>query len=1362
MAAKVAADPPTRRGRIFRPHRADRCGLFVSQIQNPANKPENTMPATPRALFTLVAVSFLVSISSVPAETLFSHTFDEGAGGLDGAPVDVGTGNWVAADVVTADGAFATGPGSATLPFVPASGEIYTLDARISGVAGDQNWVALGFANGQSTADGNDNRFITGNVAGTAWMLFRGDNSSHPNTAFLGDGTLNSGDTGITDGVGWSALNTSGGDIDMRVLLDTTGGSGTWKVTWLAKNPADADYTVVRPEAAVLDEANFTSVGFAFSSAAIGGTLESFSLGTASGPDTTPPSLVSLSPADDAGSVPVGGSLAAQFNETVRAGTGTLTLHLADDGSVVGSYEVGSAPELAISGTSLTLDPTDDLAHGTTYYVRIPSGTIEDDAGNAFPGITDPTAWNFTTAAAPSGALEPYPVDANTRHLWHFDEADPGPAEPAAGLTGSFSLTPESGATLGAASAPGFATAGDTAAGSAAGFRGAVIPVSDVTGPDGAFTFEAILQTANITDLQQIIAMENAGGSVTDRPFQFRIDGGDLRFINVSTGPQSILAPIPTSGPDAFVPGEWFHVAVAYNGSQGTAENIRLFWTRVDATRVAANEILAATMTGDLAGIATTFGVGQEFRSPSDNLKGSIDEVRISDIARTANDFLFLAPDTDGDGLADPWEILHFRESPEETEAEILAKHDGTDDPDGDGFDNEAEETAGTDPNDPDHTPLDADQDGYEDAWEIETFGTIAYGPDDDPDGDGFTTAEELAAGTDPANPLSNPDDTDADGLPDAWEIQHFGDLSQGPRDDFDGDGATNREELSAGTDPTDPTDFPLVSFIPVTDGDPATDENGYAGSAINSIAFAQNNLITVGGQQFISYYRRHASDPNHPDNDTVVVARRTLGESLWEIFPTDFTSFNINDTHNVISMAIDGDGVIHMSWGMHGNSLLYARSTGSVLGDDPIVMTSLGTGGMTGQENSVTYPKFQTLPDGDVVFLFREGGSGRGDWYLNRYDTDTDTWAPVHANDSGAQQPLMLGRGDSPDNCFYPDRLTLGPNGMLHLAGVFRYNADSLAGESGYQTNHRYVYLRSPDGGTTWQRSDGSAISVPVVEAGWFRDLGADHVPEIVKDLPEGHSIMNESGMTTDSAGHPIIANWWADDAAGGDHTRQYHIFFHDGSQWHQRTVSARDIDDPGNQYSEGELGSSKMGRPVVLTDADDRIFVVYNDNRFDGITVVFSLPLAQDPGRLHWTRMNLTPEHIGNWETTYDEARWNQDGVLHMLYQKLPGMGMSYGSQNNSTPVSVVEWNARAYFNSPVRWVVDMQSTPGQATVSARTRIGFHYDLKTSTDLDFSAPPAVTLPGDGNWWEFGTWPMDEARRFWRLERTEEATDDL
>lgn len=52
-------------------------------------------------------------------------------------------------------------------------------------------------------------------------------------------------------------------------------------------------------------------------------------------------------------------------------------------------------------------------------------------------------------------------------------------------------------------------------------------------------------------------------------------------------------------------------------------------------------------------------------------------------------------------------------------------------------------------------------------------------------------------------------DDSDQDGLPDVWEIEFFGDLSQGLGDDFDGDGLINLVEYESQTDPTVPNGSP-------------------------------------------------------------------------------------------------------------------------------------------------------------------------------------------------------------------------------------------------------------------------------------------------------------------------------------------------------------------------------------------------------------------------------------------------------------------------------------------------------------------------------------------------------------------------
>jgi hypothetical protein len=62
--------------------------------------------------------------------------------------------------------------------------------------------------------------------------------------------------------------------------------------------------------------------------------------------------------------------------------------------------------------------------------------------------------------------------------------------------------------------------------------------------------------------------------------------------------------------------------------------------------------------------------------------------------------------------------------------------------------------------------------------------------------------------------------DTDGDGIDDDWELAYFGDISRDGNGDFDNDGASDRAEFLAGTDPkNDGSVFHVISITPVGGG---------------------------------------------------------------------------------------------------------------------------------------------------------------------------------------------------------------------------------------------------------------------------------------------------------------------------------------------------------------------------------------------------------------------------------------------------------------------------------------------------------------------------------------------------------------
>ncbi len=249
--------------------------------------------------------------------------------------------------------------------------------------------------------------------------------------------------------------------------------------------------------------------------------------------------------------------------------------------------------------------------------------------------------------SAEATIIGPYTADANTLHLYHFDEDSGAVVDSGNGTTRN--LTVGAQATQGVSAFAGFGKALDTdVANDAAHARSdTATAISEWTGAGGAFTWEALIKTGAITgESQQIITRQDSTPGFS----QFRIvTEGELSLVirnSANNGNVGGNAVIPTTGDHAFVADEWFHAAVSYDGNESGTDNLEFYWTRVQDSVVTANLIGTLTLSQDIVSAShKTYFANRVNGGNDENLQGVIDEVRISSIVRGPGDFIFFIPE---------------------------------------------------------------------------------------------------------------------------------------------------------------------------------------------------------------------------------------------------------------------------------------------------------------------------------------------------------------------------------------------------------------------------------------------------------------------------------------------------------------------------------------------------------------------------------------------------------------------------------------------------------------------------------------------------------------------------------------------
>lgn len=401
----------------------------------------------------------------------------------------------------------------------------------------------------------------------------------------------------------------------------------------------------------------------------------------------------------------------------------------------------------------------------------------------------------------------------------------------------------------------------------------------------------------------------------------------------------------------------------------------------------------------------------------------------------------------------------------------------------------------------------------------------------------------------------------------------------------------------------------------------------GWAKNSVNTVIFRKNSLISHNGVQYIAYYN---------ENRRVMLGKRSLDSESWEIKETPYSG-NASDAHNSISIIVDGDGFLHVAWDHHNNPLKYVRSK------EPGVLELTEKMSMTGiAENSVSYPEFYKLPDGNLLFLYRAGGSGRGNLVINKYDLKSKLWTQLHDN-------LISGEGKR--NAYW--QAFVDGKGIIHVSWVWRETPDVAS-------NHDLCYARSSDGGMTWEKSTGEKYNLPITasnaEYAWF--------------IPQNSELINQTSMTAGKDGAPFIATYWRDQ---GTEIPQYRIVYREKGKWEMLNLNFRKM-----PFSLSGAGTKRIpiSRPQVLAAGKEkkmRILLVFRDEeRGEKISIACIDNLAKGK----WKIVDLTSEGYGSWEPTYDTGLWDQENILSLFAQRVVQVDREGNADIPPQPVKVIQW--------------------------------------------------------------------------------------
>lgn len=391
--------------------------------------------------------------------------------------------------------------------------------------------------------------------------------------------------------------------------------------------------------------------------------------------------------------------------------------------------------------------------------------------------------------------------------------------------------------------------------------------------------------------------------------------------------------------------------------------------------------------------------------------------------------------------------------------------------------------------------------------------------------------------------------------------------------------------------------------------------EDGLGNAQTDTPPFSPR-LVTYDGRQYYAYWTHEGK---------LVVAARDLPDGEWTQNHTDVDIGQLNG-HWTPAVGVGPDGHVFVCYNTRGSPPTWRRST------NPADVTSFGPerDGMTGQnEYDANYPTFTRLDDGTLLFSYRQGWSGDGDWMINRWDGDAGEWEPL-------QHPLISRHFEGETYNAYPWNPVQSTDGTLHYFFCWR-------GTGGVQTNQQLSYARSPDGGETWTRSDGTEYDLPITKGS----------AEVVDPIQPGSNLINQGWAAYHpETSAPHVAYYRDDDA--GD-TQIFHAHLADG-EWEIEAATDRDtnigLGGPG-------VVASPIGRMGIVVGDDGDVHLLTRDFQRGG------WPLLVEKLDGEWSTAVLYKRNMTWSDMHIDRERWEDERVLSYIDHRQNVGGVPWSSE-------------------------------------------------------------------------------------------------